>query len=282
MTRRAHARPLGLALGGGTARGYAHIGVLKVLERDGIRPDLITGTSIGAVFGALAAAGYAAEDVERLFGNLDARQILRMVRPRPSKSGMLDLHGFMNVLADLLPSGFDDLVTPFACVSTDLMTGSRVIHFEGDLLKAIRASISVPVAFEPVADDGRMLVDGGLVEPVPVPTARLLAAETVIGVTLNVVTPRSIARERRRRLDAKEPAGQGPILHPARRWEIWATATDVMMRQLAEAILSDADIVIAPKIEAFTQLAFLDAAPLIELGERAAEEKLPEIHRLLR
>lgn len=280
MSRPRRGRPLALALGGGSARGYAHIGVLKVLERAGIRPDLITGTSIGAVFGALSATGYAAEDIESLFGDLDARQILWMARPHPSKSGMLDLKGFMSVMADLLPSDFSGLATPFACVSTDLLTGTPVVHFEGNLLAAVRASISVPLAFEPARDDARLLVDGGLVEPVPVATARLLGARSVIAVILNVVSPRPFSGEGRR-LRKKSASPAEALPDPGHRWHIAATAIDIMERGLAAAALRDADVVIAPRIEDYTQLSFLDAAPLIALGEQAAEAMLPEIRRLL-
>ena len=276
-----HGRPLGLALGGGSARGYAHIGVLKVLERADVRPDLITGTSIGAVFGAVAATGYTAEDIERLFGELSARQILWMVRPHPTKTGMFDLRGLMSVLGDLLPSDFADLAIPFACVSTDLLTGRPVVHLEGDLLTAIRATVSIPLAFEPVRDDGRLLVDGGLVEPVPVATARLLGARSVVAVTLNVVSRRPFASEGRRRSRKKTATLGDALPEPARRWQIAATAADITERRLAELALADADVVIAPKIEDFTQMSFMDASPLIALGEAAAQEMLPAIRALL-
>ena len=156
------------------------------------------------------------------------------------------------------------------------------MHFEGDLLAAIRATISVPLAFEPVPSDGRLLVDGGLVEPVPVATARLLAARTVVAVTLNVVSARLLSGDGRRRGRKKSAPAQEAVPYSGHRWQIAATASDIMERGLARAALADADVVIAPKIEAYTQLAFLDAAPLIALGEEAAEEQLPEIRRLLR
>jgi NTE family protein len=270
-------KPWALALGGGSARGFAHIGVLKVLESHDIRPDMVTGTSMGAVIGALHAAGYAASDVERLALDLEPRRLLYLAGPRPSKSAMFDLRGLEALLRDLLPVDFGSLEIPFACVSTDLTIGEPVLHREGDLVGAIRASISVPVAFTPFREDGRVLVDGGLVEPVPVDAARALGARGVVAVTVSTIHSRPPDSESRSRRSIG-----AALQDPRGRWQIAAASVDVMERQLAAFALTRADVVVAPKVEAYSQLSFFDAAALIALGEAAAADALTDIRNLVR
>lgn len=276
-------RPLALALGGGSARGYAHVGVIKVLESAGLRPDLITGTSIGAVFGALWATGYAAADLEQLVLELDARRIIWMVHPHPSKTAMFDLRGFMEFIEELVPADFSGLPIPLACVATDLRTGERVVLAEGDLHAAIRASVSIPVVFPPATHDGRLLVDGGLVEPVPVQTAHALGARGVVAVMLNVITEheQKAAKSGQRRHGHQEDLFEGgDLLDPGRRLQIAANSMDILERRLAQIAVADADVVIAPRIEKYSQFAFLDAGPLISLGEEAARAALPAVRLL--
>lgn len=231
--------------------------------------------------GALAAAGYSADDIERLVADLDTRRLLWLARPHPSKSAVLDLRGFMDFLGNLLPTDFSSLTMPFACVSTDLVTGELVIHREGDLLEAIRASISVPVAFEPAVARKRLLVDGGLVEPVPVDTARHLGARSVVAVTLNSLSGRAFIRDENRRA-RKKGLSRDALFGPVRRWQIAAASVDIMERRIAAIELERADVVIAPNLELYSQLAFLDAKPIIALGEAAAEKALPRILDLLK
>lgn len=277
VTKAGRGRPVALALGGGSARGFAHIGVLKVIERERLRPDIIVGTSMGAVMGALYAAGYAAVDMERLILDLEPRRLLYLAGPRPSKTAMFDLRGFTDLMRDLLPKDFSELGVMFACVSVDLSTGETVLHHDGDLVAAIRASVSVPVVFKPACADGRLLVDGGIVDPVPVDAARELGAHCVVAVSVSTIARRASEQRSRRRRDA-----DAVLPDPGGRWRIAIEAVDIMERRLAAFALEHADLVIAPRVEEYSQLSFLDGAALIALGETAAEEALPELRNLMR
>lgn len=267
-------RPLGLALGSGSARGYAHIGVLAVLEEAGIRPDVIAGTSAGAVIGALSAAGYSAADMEQIVRGLDMRQLLHLAGIRRStKYGALSLAGLESFLRDLLPARFSDLCLPFTCVSTDVRNGGvRVVHTDGDLVSALRASIAVPGVIAPVQSEGRLLVDGGLVEPVPIDAVRALGARRVLAVSVSAVQVGSA-------LDGTPPAGSGWLakLQPGARGQLAMAAIDVMQHQIAMEAMTRADVVIEPEISAYTQLAFQEAEAIIEAGVAATVAKLPVI-----
>lgn len=173
---------LALALGSGALHGHAHVGVMRVFEARGVKPDLIVGTSVGAIVGALWAAGLDAAAVERAaerFGLLDAAQL---AWPR---RGLLRNDGLQRALRELLPSpSIQAWPIPFAAVATDLATGERVILDTGDGPSAVAASACMPVLFEPVERDGRRLVDGALAEPVPVRAARALGGARVVGVDI--------------------------------------------------------------------------------------------------
>lgn len=209
----------GLVLSGGGARGAAHVGVLQVLEENGIRPDCLTGASMGAIVGALYAAGFRLEEINELIGSLNWRNIYTEPINRASLPIMHRLEqeqtalrlgfdgnglqlprgilhdGALNhaLIETLAPAAFaagrdfDRLPIPFRAVGTDLRTGDRVVLRDGDLALAIRASMSVPLAYAPVERDGALLVDGGLVDNMPVGLARDMGAEFILAV--DVQTP---------------------------------------------------------------------------------------------
>ncbi|MGH8544672.1 MAG: patatin-like phospholipase family protein [Gammaproteobacteria bacterium] len=201
-----------LVLGGGGARGAAHIGLLKVLEREHVQVDCIVGTSMGAIVGGLYAAGYKADEIEVVLTRIDWKDIFHDKPSRDTRSmrrkeddlrwlgGIeLGLHegkiafprGLVQgqklslllrrlLLATWETDKFDDLSIPFRAIATDIVTGEKAVFSEGDLAVAIRASMSVPGAFEPVRVDGQLLVDGGVVDNVPVDEARKLGAQRLI------------------------------------------------------------------------------------------------------
>lgn len=181
MTR----RRIGIALGGGAARGWAHIGVLKALAEMGIRPDIMAGTSIGALVGAASQVDQldALEDWVRRLARLD---ILRLMDARLSGGGFMRGERLMLALSKYVEDrNIEDLPTPFAVVATDLDSGHEVWLREGSLQDAVRASIALPGLFSPVRLNGRWLLDGGLVNPVPVSVCRAMGADIVIAVNLN-------------------------------------------------------------------------------------------------
>ncbi|MCU0774127.1 MAG: patatin-like phospholipase family protein [Ideonella sp.] len=176
------ARRLALALGSGSLHGHALVGVMRVFEQRQVKPDLIVGTSVGAIVGALWAAGVPAAEVEaagRQFGLLDAAELSWPRR------GLLRNDGLQRRLRALLPpQPIEAWPIRFAAVATDLETGERVVLDRGDAPSAIAASACMPVLFEPVVRDGRPLVDGALCEPVPVRAARALGGQRVVGIDI--------------------------------------------------------------------------------------------------
>lgn len=206
-----------LVLGGGGARGAAHIGVLKVLEREHVPIDCIAGTSMGAVVGGLYAAGYSADEIERILEHVDWKAMFRDDPPRadlPMRRKQDELRFLGGVELGLrngkiaLPRGviqgqklqlllrrlllstwqthdFDHLPIPFRSVATDIGSGERVVFSEGDLAMAIRASMSVPAAFAPIRYRGRLMVDGGIVDNVPIDVARSMGAKRLIVVNVS-------------------------------------------------------------------------------------------------
>lgn len=176
---------VGLALGSGAARGWAHIGVIRALEEAGIEVACVAGTSIGSLVGAAFASGRV-DSLEKVVRELDwtrATALLDMGLPR---SGLLDGRNVTAAIRGHVESGdIQALPMPFCAVSTDLVDGSEIRLREGDIIDAVRASISIPGIFTPVRREQRLLVDGGLVNPVPVNVAREMGADYVVAVDLN-------------------------------------------------------------------------------------------------
>ena len=176
---------IGYALGGGAARGLSHIGVLKVLHEHGISPDIIAGTSIGAIIGALYAGGLEPDDIEKLVLGLDWKRLVYLFDMTLPISGLLQGKRVVSLLKSILgDTTFSQLRCDFACVATDIISGEQVVLRDGSLIEAVRASISIPGIFTPVAINGRYLVDGGLINTVPVSVCRDMGAKYVIGVNV--------------------------------------------------------------------------------------------------
>lgn len=188
MTERAGAgqlsrKPVGLALGSGAARGLGHIGVIDALEDHGIAIDLVAGTSIGALIGALYASGVPVRQMEDVASNLNWRSLAGLLDPTIPTSGLIDGRKVGQFIAELLPARtFDELKIPLAVTTTDIGTGELIVIHEGDLLPAIQAAIAFPGLFAPVPFGERFLVDGGLCAPTPTDIVRDMGAATVIGV----------------------------------------------------------------------------------------------------
>ena len=178
-------RKIGLALGSGAARGFAHIGVLKVLDEEKIPIDFIAGTSIGAFIGAIYASGVSAKDMEDLVLNLDRRKTTSFFTPTIPYSGLVEGRRITEFLKSIIGNpNIEDLNIPFAAIATDVMSGREVIMTKGSAVEAVRASISIPGIFTPSKYNGNFLVDGGLVNPVPVNCVRDMGADFVIAVNI--------------------------------------------------------------------------------------------------
>jgi len=185
MNKALRGKKVGLALGSGSARGWAHIGVIEALEELGITVDYVAGTSIGSLVGAFYAAKKL-DSIKRLSLELDWKQIISFLDVVLPKSGLIDgnkVKEFISESVGLI--NIEDLKTPFKCIATDLVTAREVVIGSGDIIEAVRSSISVPGIFTPVIKGKMLLVDGGLVNPVPVSVLKEMGAEFIIAVDLN-------------------------------------------------------------------------------------------------
>jgi NTE family protein len=280
---------VGLALGSGSARGWAHIGVIRALEEAGVRPDIVCGTSIGALVGAAYAAGEL-DRLERWVLELKIGEVL----------GFLDLSLGSGVLkGDRLMDFFrrhftdrrmEELERPFTAVATSLQTGAEVWMRRGSTFDAVRASIALPGLFAPVRWEGALLVDGGLVNPVPVSVARAMGADLVIAVDLasdvlgrrfrtasGPEPPASAVNNWMRKLqDNLRALAQGePSEEPAMPSivDVLATCMDIVQVRIARSRMAGdpPDVVIAPRLARLRLLDFHRAREAVDEGHRAVE-----------
>ncbi|MEA2031079.1 MAG: patatin-like phospholipase family protein [candidate division Zixibacteria bacterium] len=179
-------QPVGLALGSGAARGLAHIGVLKYLEENSIDVGWIAGSSIGALVGAAYAVGISSHEMIQIIEHLDWKFMVKHFSPTFATRGMVSGHSLTSFFHSLLGDAkIEDLKIPFRAVATDIHTGERVVISKGSLVDAVRASISIPVIFQPIRIAQRTLVDGGLVDPVPVEVVKQMGATSVVAVSVS-------------------------------------------------------------------------------------------------
>ena len=247
---------VGLALGGGVARGLAHIGVLSVLEKANIPIDCIAGTSMGAIIGAAYCAGLTIEELRGMAARTGWWQVSR---PFFSAGGFITFKHLEAWMEDNIGQ-FDvrDLAIPFAAVASDLVSGERVVLSEGRLCTAVRASCSVPGFVPPVEQNDHILVDGGITDNIPADVARLLGADYVIGVDIFMPALRP-------RLG---PFSQG------------LAAIETLIRHAGRGA-NECDCLIVPHMEGRSYFKFSDYERLIVLGEEAALQQLPAIRQSL-
>jgi NTE family protein len=252
---------VGLALSGGGTRGFAHVGVLKALVEHGIPIDAIAGTSAGSIVGGAFAAGMSPDELLKM---AYAVRWTNMARPSFSPLGVLSnspMAGF--VIRHFPVLRIEECKIPFAVVSAELSTGKEVIFTSGPLEFAIRTSCAVPGVFVPVQEPGgRRLVDGGIVSPLPVRTARAMGADIVIGVDLNECGAR--------------------FRHPPRTAMGCAIqSTMMMLRALSRTQHAEADIVLAPQVAHLRPDRLGSRDECIAIGQAAAEERIDEIKPLV-
>ncbi len=261
---------VGIALGGGGARGLAHIGVLDVLEKEGIPIDMIAGTSAGAAVGALYAQGKETGLIKRLALDLSRKRLASLMDLALPRTGFIQGKKIKDLLKLVIGGDvdFSDLGIPFACIATDIMTGEEVVINHGSLLEGVRASISIPVIFTLVKRKGRYLVDGGLANPVPVNVLREMRADFIIAV--NVIPD---VRDRAAQLkNPKEPNIFNVVMQ----------AIYITTYSAVKSSLGGADIVIEPQVADIAYGDFHRAEECILQGALAAQEALPEIKRRLK
>lgn len=254
---------IGLALGGGAARGFAHIGVIKALEAQGIVPDVVVGTSAGSVVGALYAAGNSGFDLQHVAMDMDEAEISDWAMPFFSKgSGVLKgdaLQAYVNKAVKNVP--IERLKIPFGAVATDLNTGKPILFQRGNTGQAVRASSAVPSVFQPVKIGTHSYVDGGLVAPVPVKFAKEMGADFIIAVNISTQTEAQAA---------------------ASSLEVLMQTFSIMGQRLNYFELKEADIVIAPSLGAMGSSDFAGRNRAILAGEQAAAAMMPQLKAKLR
>ena len=178
-------KKIGLALGSGSAKGLAHIGVLKVIDEEKIPIDFIAGTSIGALIGVVYASGLSTGEMEEIALNIDKKQITSFFTPTIPYSGLVEGKRITEFIKSIIGNpNIEDLKIPFAAIATNVLNGRKVMITKGSAVEAVRASISIPGIFTPCKHNGDFLVDGGLVDPVPVNCVRDMGADYIIGVNV--------------------------------------------------------------------------------------------------
>ncbi|HEY8017827.1 MAG TPA: patatin-like phospholipase family protein [Dongiaceae bacterium] len=293
---------IGLALGGGGARGWAHIGVVKALTRAGIVPDVISGTSVGALVGGLHLAGRL-DVLEGWSRGLTKFKIASYLDFRVG-GGMIGGHRLSAVLREHLGKvTIEALPKPFTCVATDLLTGHEVWLRKGDLVEMLRASFSLPGLFSPVEVDGRWLVDGALVNPLPVSVCRAMGAHVIIAVNLNADPigrvrmpgqriPRAAGFDILQALpQSKANIGVGSWLRSVFGREpdapsLFGTMTqslNILLDRVTRSRLAGEppDVSISPRLGHIGLLEFDRAAEVIAEGEAATERTLAELGEVI-
>ena len=254
---------IGLALGGGAARGFAHIGVIKALEAQGIYPEIVVGTSAGSVVGAMYAAGNSGFALQKTAMEMDEASISDWALPLFGKtSGVLKgeaLQTYVNKAVKNVP--MEKLKIKFGAVATDLANGQPILFARGNTGQAVRASSSVPSVFQPVVIGGRSYVDGGLVAPVPVRFAREMGADFIIAVNISTQT------------DAQAAVSS---------LEVLLQTFSIMGQRLNHYELKDADIVIQPALGKMGGNDFAGRNLAILAGEQAAAAMMPQIKAKLK
>jgi len=282
---------LGIALGSGSARGWAHIGVLRALAEQGIAPNFIAGCSMGAMVGAACAAGRI-EELETWALSLDWKGVVGLL-DLGLRGGLIKGDRLLNMFqGQFVECQFSELVLPFAAVATDLATGKELWLHEGNVSDAVRASCTVPGLFQPVWRDGRYVVDGSVVNPIPVSLCRAMGAEVVIAVDLGSHMNRRFPR------DSQEPSKAGSprrrlfnVLGPSKRpgvpppsiVDTLLGAIDVMQERIAQARLvsEPPEVLLTPRLGELGPFEYHRAALAIAEGRAAVAQNLPAIRGAL-
>ena len=308
--------PLGLALGGGVARGWAHIGAIRALLEAGIKPDIITGTSIGAVVGGAYLSGKL-DVLEDWARKLNRRRMMSYMDVRWGGSGFMRGERLARVLNHYMGDvRIEDLDRKFIAVACDLRTGYEVWLQKGLIVPAIRASYALPGAFEPIEIDGRHMIDGALVNPVPVSACRALGAHMVIAVSLNgdafgpigtsheldfdkspleeaaeadgsvdpfELASQSLNKLRPDRLLLKSMMGEHKPGAGPKIGSVMMSTLNIVMDRISRSRLAGdpPDVFIAPRIGHIGMLEFTKADELIERGYRAMQHEIPLIKSVI-
>lgn len=258
-------KKVGLALGGGGARGLAHIGVIKALEQAGVEISFIAGTSMGALVGGWYAATKDIDSLEKIFLNAKKDEILKFTKIlKKDDGGSLQSKG--HIFADFLGGALEgknieNCGIPFRAIATDIKNGDEVVIKEGDLIEAIRASAALPIVFKPVLFDGRLLMDGSFSNPAPADVVKKIGAEFVIAVDISS-----------KWLDISEKPFNWTRLP-----FLVSNVLDAAAYQLSKSRLESADVVLRPLVSNFGWFDFKQPGEIIRAGVRETKLNLKKI-----
>lgn len=247
---------IGLALGGGAARGFAHVGVIQVLEEAGIRPALVTGTSAGSLVAALYASGKSGTQLQQVAETMEEATIADWTLQIFTRGALRGEALAKYVNAQVGQKPIEAMVMPLGIVATDLNSGNEVLFQRGDTGTAVRASSAVPAVFQPVKVGTREYVDGGLVSPVPVRAARKMGAELIIAVDISTAPEAS--------------AANGTL-------EILLQTFTIMGKSISSIELKDADVLVRPQLAGVSSADFSARRRSIEAGRQAMLLALPQL-----
>lgn len=245
---------IGLALGSGGARGFAHIGVISVLKKHNIPIDYIAGSSIGALIAVLYGAG---SDIDRLYKIakvFKSKYYIDYVVPKMGLISGKRVKELINILS--YGRKIEDLDLPVGVIATDLLTGEKIVFYEGDIASAVRGSISIPGIFVPESWNGRLLVDGGVIDRIPVSVVKEMGADFVIGVD---VSPINVSGE------------------VSTIYDVIMQSIEIMQHELVRAREFASNIMIRPELDHYNSRSFTDLENIIQTGEEATEKLIPEI-----
>jgi NTE family protein len=287
LARKLRGASVGVALAGGAAFGLAHVGVLQAFEEASVPVDLLAGTSMGSIVGALYASGRsAAELAEIVTQKATRRRALSAIDPGLSRPGLLTGNRLTSILRDLgLTGDFEDLVVPYQAMATDIESGEAVALGTGELVAACRASASIPGVFAPVRRDGRILVDGGVVAQVPAGLVRDMGADICFAVTVVPTLRKGVKTVFTRLSDGINTVNPLSYLSGSRGMptliDLVINSLQMLQYQLGayEALAADAHVEV--DTSDFTWVDFHRAPALIARGMETAEQALPELQRLL-
>ena len=293
---------IGLALGSGSSRGWSHIGIINALAEQGIEPDIICGTSIGSLVGA----AYVAQNLQKLEAwtrSLTRFETARFFELTPSLSGFVNterLHYFLNKNVADDSVMIEALAKQYAAVSTDLETGREVWRTSGSIIEAVWSSISLPGLFPAIRNNNRWLVDGGLVNPVPVSVCRALGADIVIAVNLNGDIVGKHFERGRKNVKSEEASssrftdfvmaytgslftGSDNSAQPPGLFDAIAGSVNITQDRITRSRMAGdpPDILLTPKLSHIGLLEFYRASEAISEGEKCVERMLPEIKHVL-
>ena len=249
---------IGLALGSGGARGFAHLGVIKVLVENGIPIDYIAGSSMGSLVACFYGAGIEMDRLYKLSTAFKRKYYLDFTVPKMGFIAGKRVKELIRVFTK--GKHLEELMIPVSVVATDLMTGEKVVFKKGPIAEAVRASISIPGIFVPEKQNGRLLVDGGVVDRVPVSVVKEMGADIVIGVDVSRV---------------KTNADISTI------YDVIMQSLDIMQMELVEYRQIASDIMIRPRVEEYSSRAFTNIDEMILKGEEEAKKHLDEIKRIV-